>query len=195
MKGAYETFRTFGWSPSGGTRGNSNWGNKGALRAVAWPRTTRLAALRPACLLGRSSALFQKAAHRTADVFGGENPMDGVPAPPEPEGEWKGLERPDIIRPRNAAMTLRKNLGRGTDTGYRDYAFYYVVEGTGLRSDEVCDLDWERHDGRRFVHARQKTGYVRRAAAITRDGRRALDEWKAEGRGKGPVFPMRRENE
>lgn len=130
-------------------------------------------------------------AHRTADIFDGENPMDGVKPPPEPEAEWKGLEQRDIIRLRNAAMTLRKNPGRGTDTGHRDYTFYYTVEGTGLRADEVCNLDWEQYDGRRFNHVRQKSGHVRKTVAITKKAREALDEWKAAGEGTGPIFPTR----
>ncbi len=113
-------------------------------------------------------------AHRTADVFGGENPMDGVKPPPEPEAEWKGLEQRDIIRLRNAAMTLRKNPGRGTDTGHRDYAFYYTVEGTGLRADEVCNLDWEQYDGKRFNHVRQKSGHVRKAVAPRNEPKESL---------------------
>ena len=136
---------------------------------------------------------FARWIHKNRFAFPQGCPTDGVRAPRQTRPSWKGLERKNEVRIRNAARKMKTLPHPGTHQGERDFAFLAALAGSGLRVSEVRALDVAQWDGRAFKNVRQKGGDKRgRVSVHEKENRQAISDWaKSLGRDSGPLFPTR----
>lgn len=115
-------------------------------------------------------------------------PTDGVKAPPEPEGDWKGLTRAEQLRLLSAARLLRDTTHRGVHQGQRDVTLLELLFGTGLRISELLSCDVWQIAKRKLIKVQRKGG-ERKDAIMSAEARRSLAEWmQVRGDADGPIF-------
>jgi integrase/recombinase XerD len=133
---------------------------------------------------------FARWAHRNAIEFPMGCPKDGVKPPDEPEGEFKGLERRDLLRIFSAAESLCRRPQRGLNTSIRDRALVHALCASARRVSEVVALDFDQYDGRAFLRVRRSKGSKNaKRIALTKEVRSAIDAWvKERGTGVGPLL-------
>ena len=135
---------------------------------------------------------FARWAHRNAFEFPQGSPVEGIRPPEEPEGEFKGLERKDVVRLLAAADSLQHAQSRGTNQGVRNRAILHCLLASALRVSEVIGLELNQYDGRALRDVHQKGGRRRRAVPLNAAAREAMDAYLRErGREAGPLFLTR----
>lgn len=135
---------------------------------------------------------FARWAHKGPFPFPHGPPTEGVKAPEEPEGEFKGLSRKDQVRLLNAAHTLASKPSRGTRQGVRDLAIVHCLLASALRVSELAGLDVDQYDGRVFTDVLQKGGTRRVRVPLNGSARDGLDAWlRTRGSAPGPLFTTR----
>ena len=135
---------------------------------------------------------FARWAHRGPFPFPHGLPTEGVKAPEEPEGAFKGLSRKDQVRLLNAAHTLATKPSRGTNQGVRDSAIVHCLLASALRVSELVGLDIDQYDGRVFTGVLQKGGSRRARVPLNASAREALGSWVSlRGQAPGPLFSTR----
>jgi integrase/recombinase XerD len=119
-------------------------------------------------------------------------PTAGVRPPEEPEGEFKGLSRKDVVRLFHAAETLAKKPRRGTNSGVRDLAIVHALLASALRVSELLSANIDQYDGDVFTDVLQKGSSRRARVPVNAPARAALDAWLAvRGDEEGPLFTTR----
>ena len=136
---------------------------------------------------------FARWAHRNVSAFPMGSPTEGVKPPEEPEGDFKGLDRKDLLRLLAAAEALCRRPQRGPNTSTRDKALVHALYASAGRVSEVLSLDVEQYDGRAFVKVRRAKGSKNaKRVGLTKEARAAIDAWLEErGRAPGPLFSTR----
>jgi integrase/recombinase XerD len=119
-------------------------------------------------------------------------PTAGVKPPEEPEGEFKGLSRKDVVRLLHAAETLARKERRGTNSGLRDLAIVHALLASALRVSELLSLEVDQYDGDVFIDVLQKGSSRRSRVPLNAPARAALDAWlEVRGDMEGPLFTTR----
>jgi len=133
---------------------------------------------------------FARWAHRNVYEFPMGAPTEGVRPPEEPDGEFRGLDRKNLLRLLAAAEGLCRRPQRGPNTSLRDRALAHALYASAGRVSEILSVDLEQYDGRAFTSVRRSKGSKNaKRIGLTKEARAAIDEWvKERGPQPGPLF-------